>query len=100
MVSADGQHGGRGPLARSPGRAQNDGRATMMTEMMPNLRTNSAAWPIRFLRVLVTVAGCAVLLSTAQVAVGADSALACVESWGESRYRNYGYDHIVHIRNR
>jgi len=23
----------------------------------------------------------------------------CIESWGEARYRNYGYDHIVHVRN-
>ncbi|MBK7586130.1 MAG: hypothetical protein IPI67_38845 [Myxococcales bacterium] len=24
----------------------------------------------------------------------------CVQSWPEARYRNYGYDHIVHIRSR
>jgi hypothetical protein len=24
----------------------------------------------------------------------------CVDVWGEARYRNYGYDHIVHINNR
>ncbi len=24
----------------------------------------------------------------------------CVEVWPEARYRNYGYDHIVHIANR
>jgi hypothetical protein len=23
----------------------------------------------------------------------------CVTSWGEARYRNYGYDHLVHIKN-
>jgi hypothetical protein len=23
----------------------------------------------------------------------------CVRSWGESRYRSYGYDHIVHVAN-
>lgn len=29
----------------------------------------------------------------------AATSLACVEAWGESRYRNLGYDHIVHVRN-
>lgn len=24
--------------------------------------------------------------------------LDCVEVWGEARYRNYGYDHIVHLK--
>jgi hypothetical protein len=24
----------------------------------------------------------------------------CVDVWGEARYRNYGYDHIVHLANR
>lgn len=24
----------------------------------------------------------------------------CIEVWGEARYRNYGYDHIVHVNNR
>jgi hypothetical protein len=24
----------------------------------------------------------------------------CVDVWGEARYRNYGYDHIVHVNNR
>ncbi|HEX7672290.1 MAG TPA: hypothetical protein VF395_21990 [Polyangiaceae bacterium] len=24
----------------------------------------------------------------------------CVDTWAESRYRNYGYDHIVHVNNR
>ena len=24
----------------------------------------------------------------------------CIEAWGEARYRNFGYDHIVHVRNR
>ena len=24
---------------------------------------------------------------------------ACVQFWGEARYRNYGYDHIVHFAN-
>jgi hypothetical protein len=23
----------------------------------------------------------------------------CVRSWGEARYRGYGYDHIVHVAN-
>jgi hypothetical protein len=71
-----------------------------MAKTITDVRTNTAAWPVRFLRVLVTIAGSSVVLSTAHVAVGADSSLACVASWGESRYRNYGYDHIVHVRNR
>jgi hypothetical protein len=24
---------------------------------------------------------------------------ACIQSWAETRYRDYGYDHIVHIAN-
>ena len=24
----------------------------------------------------------------------------CMDLWGEARYRNYGYDHIVHVSNR
>ena len=24
----------------------------------------------------------------------------CVDAWGEARYRNYGYDHVVHLRSR
>jgi hypothetical protein len=24
----------------------------------------------------------------------------CIDVWGEARYRNYGYDHIVHVENR
>jgi hypothetical protein len=23
----------------------------------------------------------------------------CVDVWGEARYRNYGYDHLVHVAN-
>jgi hypothetical protein len=26
--------------------------------------------------------------------------LDCVDVWGEARYRNYGYDHVVHLRSR
>lgn len=39
------------------------------------------------------------LLSTARAADGSNTSLACVDAWGESRYRS-GYDHIVHLRNR
>lgn len=63
-------------------------------------RTAAAAWPIRFLGVLVMVAGGLALLSTARAADRSDTSVACVSSWGESLYRNYGYDHIVHIQNR
>jgi len=24
----------------------------------------------------------------------------CIDVWGEARYRNYGYDHIVHVNDR
>src|SRR5204863_312762 len=36
----------------------------------------------------------------AEAADRSDTSLSCVEAWGESRYRNYGYDHVVHLRNR
>jgi hypothetical protein len=26
--------------------------------------------------------------------------LRCIDAWGEARYANYGYDHIVHLRSR
>jgi hypothetical protein len=26
--------------------------------------------------------------------------LGCIDAWGEARYANYGYDHIVHLRSR
>jgi hypothetical protein len=45
------------------------------------------------------IAACS-LLSIARAADRSDTSLACVEAWGESRYRNAGYDHIVHVRNR
>jgi hypothetical protein len=38
-------------------------------------------------------------LSIARAAEGSNTSLACVDAWGESRYRS-GYDHIVHLRNR
>lgn len=28
-----------------------------------------------------------------------DAPVYCVQAWTEARYRNYGYDHIVHIYN-
>jgi hypothetical protein len=31
---------------------------------------------------------------------GDEPRLACVEYWPEVRYRNYGYDHLVHLWNR
>ena len=65
-----------------------------------DLRTAAAVWPIRFLGVLVMVAGGLALLSTAHAADRSDTSVACVSSWGESRYRNLGYDHIVHLKNR
>ena len=32
-------------------------------------------------------------------AAGAENGPVCVRWWQESRYRNYGYDHLVHISN-
>lgn len=37
-----------------------------------------------------------VLASLSQAEVLQDNAR-CIEFWPESRYRNYGYDHIVHL---
>jgi hypothetical protein len=65
-----------------------------------DLRTTRAAWPVRFLGVLATAAGGFSLLATAHAADRSDTSLACVSSWGEARYRNAGYDHIVHLQNR
>jgi hypothetical protein len=65
-----------------------------------DLRTAVTAWPIRFLGVLVVSAGGFAMRSTAHAADRSDNAVACVASWGEARYRNAGYDHIVHIQNR
>lgn len=28
-----------------------------------------------------------------------DAPIYCVQAWTEARYRNYGYDHVVHIYN-
>lgn len=28
-----------------------------------------------------------------------DAPVYCVQAWSEARYRNYGYDHIVHLYN-
>ena len=64
------------------------------------LRTAIVTRSSRFLGVLVTVAGATTLLSTANAADGLNTSLACVAAWGESRYRNAGYDHIVHLQNR
>lgn len=41
-----------------------------------------------------------VLASVAVAAPTRSSYPDCIDSWAESRYRNYGYDHIVHIHNR
>lgn len=51
------------------------------------------------------VASCAVALSCsgsssssrAYVAESRPQDASCVEAWPEVRYRNYGYDHIVHL---
>ena len=72
----------------------------MTTTRPTERRTALLARSSRTLGVLVTVAGASALLTTARAADGADTSLACVASWGESRYRNMGYDHIVHIQNR
>jgi len=40
------------------------------------------------------------LLSSSASGLPEDAGLSCVDVWGEARYRNYGYDHIVHVLNR
>lgn len=65
-----------------------------------DLRTARAVWPVRFLGRAVTVAGASILMSTAHAADRLDVSPACVSAWGEARYGNAGYDHIVHIKNR
>jgi hypothetical protein len=62
-------------------------------------RAGTARRTSRFLGILVTAVAAFPLLSTARAAGESNTSLACVEAWGESRYR-VGYDHIVHLRNR
>jgi hypothetical protein len=38
-------------------------------------------------------------LAAEPVARDPDAPVYCVQAWPEARYRNYGYDHIVHIFN-
>lgn len=38
--------------------------------------------------------------AVALVAASAPPALTCVDHWPEARYRNFGYDHIVHLASR
>jgi hypothetical protein len=65
-------------------------------------------WIKRFAR-FISIAGACVACAASQTAEGrpVDSAAAeleqdpsCVAFWPEVRYRNYGYDHIVHLANR
>jgi hypothetical protein len=49
----------------------------------------------------------AIVLGAATALAGASSEstprperVGCIDAWGEARYRNYGYDHIVHLRSR
>jgi hypothetical protein len=47
----------------------------------------------------------AMVLAAAASAVGTARSgpakhVTCVDAWPEARYRNYGYDHIVHLINR
>lgn len=57
--------------------------------------SSRSAWK-RCRRVLgLFAAGCA----TAGAALGVPGP-DCIEVWGEARYRNPGYDHIVHVSNR
>ncbi|HEX7670345.1 MAG TPA: hypothetical protein VF395_12205 [Polyangiaceae bacterium] len=50
----------------------------------------------RLLRVGIAVA--ALGFFTVRPASGQDNPR-CIDVWPEARYRNYGYDHIVHINN-
>lgn len=40
-----------------------------------------------------------VVAPTRADAAGSDTSVACVEAWGQARYGNAGYDHIVHVKN-
>lgn len=66
------------------------------TESRPSIASRAS----RLLSVAVAMLGTSAALSTARSADGEPATVACVETWGEARYRNYGYDHIVHLRNR
>ena len=48
---------------------------------------------------LATVAVVAVSILPA-TSPAADSLPDCIRVWGEARYRNFGYDHIVHVSNK
>lgn len=49
--------------------------------------------------VVVFGAAAAFAGSSAESTVPA-AGVGCVDAWGEARYTNYGYDHIVHLRSR
>src|SRR5262245_6976700 len=68
----------------------------MMRARADTRRVGAATQTSRFLGILVTAI---VTIPLVSVARAANTSLACVEAWGESRYRS-GYDHIVHVRNR
>lgn len=55
-------------------------------------RSSPRRWP----RVVGLIALCSAAAGAAPAAPGPD----CIEVWGEARYRNMGYDHIVHVNNR
>src|SRR5262249_54471143 len=63
-------------------------------------RTVIAARLSRWIGIIAAAIAACAAISTARAAEGADTSVACVGAWGESRYRNYGYDHIVHLQNR
>lgn len=42
----------------------------------------------------------ALLAASVPLAASKSSHPECIGVWGEARYRNYGYDHIVHVANR
>jgi hypothetical protein len=44
--------------------------------------------------------GATLFIGSARAADKSDTSIACVDAWGETRYRNYAYDHIVHVKNR
>ncbi|HVU02901.1 MAG TPA: hypothetical protein VHE30_14175 [Polyangiaceae bacterium] len=50
--------------------------------------------------VAFTLGGVALSVAALAAPSGKTSFPECLTVWGEARYRNYGYDHIVHLDNR
>jgi hypothetical protein len=54
----------------------------------------------RIQSMLSLVFGTAAALAASSAASTETQRVGCVDAWGEARYTNYGYDHIVHLRSR